>query len=104
MEFSSILLALGFLLIFHSGFSAAHFKWLVGKNVSDELPVDIYFEVAMGFIIAMAGSIFAAGQFKHIRTSNAMLSRGQSCDFHVFNHRGVRKAAQKISQEKLDID
>jgi hypothetical protein len=105
MGASSYLMYTGFLLIVHAGFSTAHWRWMVGAAAAEHsTPLDIYLELACGFVAAMTGAILNAGPFKGIRTSTSTLSKGPCPDFYVYNHRGVALRKRQLKAGRLDID
>ena len=104
MGLAKLFIYAGLLCIVHSGFSSAHWKWIVGNHTNPGTPTDIYVELIVGYVMAMLGALFHAVDFKLIRTTTDSLSKGPSTDFYVFSHRGMSLARRRKREERLDID
>mmetsp|Transcript_13825 Transcript_13825/g.16749 ORF Transcript_13825/g.16749 Transcript_13825/m.16749 type:complete len:108 (+) Transcript_13825:91-414(+) len=107
MEFSQILVAIGFVLMLHAAFSAVHFKGLAqlaGAQTTDHLiPLDVKLEVILSVLLTLIGTLSLAGAFVPFTGSQALGESSWTANiteaqaFHAYNHRNrfLRKRVEK---------
>ena len=86
----------GVLVLLHAAVSMVHYKQFTRKRVGAadvSVPVDIYVEVAAGFLLSLAGACKVGGEFRPAiaAASAAAVGMSMSSDapsFQIFNHRG----------------
>jgi hypothetical protein len=97
---SSIIAGVGVIVLFHAGYSCAHYRrlFLIAPEV-EELkggegpPFDVLLEVLVGFAICATGIIASAGTILPVKRQAKDRKAIASCearpDFSTYNHRGV---------------
>mmetsp|Transcript_43699 Transcript_43699/g.98800 ORF Transcript_43699/g.98800 Transcript_43699/m.98800 type:complete len:103 (-) Transcript_43699:352-660(-) len=83
---------LGFIILIHAAYSAAHYKGLASEfNATMEgPPLDVIVEVAVGFSIVMFGSLLSSPTLRPVKGGYDTMNKSLNLppEFASFTHRG----------------
>eukprot|EP00514_Thraustochytrium_sp_LLF1b_P005235 CAMPEP_0184518662 /NCGR_PEP_ID=MMETSP0198_2-20121128/6201_1 /TAXON_ID=1112570 /ORGANISM="Thraustochytrium sp., Strain LLF1b" /LENGTH=107 /DNA_ID=CAMNT_0026909103 /DNA_START=60 /DNA_END=383 /DNA_ORIENTATION=+ len=107
MELSTVLVSLGFALLIHAAFSAAHYKELAAvaglELESNFVPFDVKVETLIGVAVSVCGAVFGVSNMSPIDGS-AKLNKvtwesfWDEKNFRIYNHRA--KALKERLKQK----
>mmetsp|Transcript_29554 Transcript_29554/g.48766 ORF Transcript_29554/g.48766 Transcript_29554/m.48766 type:complete len:97 (-) Transcript_29554:197-487(-) len=90
MSSSSLMTFTGVILILHSAFSCLHYRGLVLDLQSAVIPpLDVKVEVALGFLLTLAGQILGVGPLRAIVGGKKRVPQYVTRDFDHYQHRGA---------------